>query len=707
MLFCFFLGETAVKSVGADIRIVSISKDEVSESIRGFTKSNDLRIEIDEELPGNVTNIRAVSPSDSCFKLWWKGNPQVIDWKISNTSSDEIRIETRFGFQKRYWLWIFGILSAIVFVCAILYELELIRYFFNDQDEWSRNLYSLSLSTVAAAAMAGIFLIFSIKSIYTNYDKFVDGYSKALVRNDVICSQKQISSNQAPPHILYLFAFVLIAATIFFITYGIDIFDELTLYAKIIILSALCIVLIFSVLVYFMWKNVHFHQRLMFALFGIAITIPIIIFYTFPFIIPKPNFLAKVYNEYAKIEHLKIDSVDSDLEHNYVSSNFVLNIFFFYILSFGLLVIVIAGILVIHAPRVAHGVIRWKKVFFSGKYWTSYREQVVDFSGYARPFSFSIFFVWITISLTLYIQVYMILSISEFCITGRNIIFISEVASKFCGISTAITGFYLSSFLTSLGAEMFARTLLLLYSVPMLWIIFKVIEKRIRAFAISQEIVRKYSINNNDRDARLIKLSGDIADYFCVKKPHIAIVPSKLPTITAKYIGIPYFRSYIILSKGCLNRNDAELGSLLAHEIYHIKRHTAKWYVLNLLSDITLFGNGFLTISTNSYAHELEADEQAAKWAKTRGWVPDLVNALEMVYLASIAAGKKNYGLGMVADNQEPAKQKEHEKDPMFKKLKRNIDLLFDLYFGEEIPLSYIHPPIEERIERIKAVAGK
>jgi Zn-dependent protease with chaperone function len=58
-----------------------------------------------------------------------------------------------------------------------------------------------------------------------------------------------------------------------------------------------------------------------------------------------------------------------------------------------------------------------------------------------------------------------------------------------------------------------------------------------------------------------------------------------------------------------------------------------------------------------------------------------------------------------VANRSHQTKEKDDDKkESLIKRLKRNIDALFELYFGEEI-LSYIHPPLEERIERIRAMA--
>jgi Zn-dependent protease with chaperone function len=245
---------------------------------------------------------------------------------------------------------------------------------------------------------------------------------------------------------------------------------------------------------------------------------------------------------------------------------------------------------------------------------------------------------------------------------------------------------------------------MLVYSAPLLLIILQVTTKRLNSYAKDVQLIRKFKLTGNNKEFRLYELCRVIADCFDAAKPDIVLVPSKLPIIATKYIGAPYFRSYILLSQGCLNMKEAELAALLAHEIYHVKRHTFKWYLLNLLSDYTLFGTGFLAITTNSYAYELEADYHAAIWAKRMGSVSDFINALQKLALVASTTRRKVNGLGLKTINNVATEIEEYQKKSFLVKLGKNINLLFQIYFGDKI-LSYIHPPLELRIERITAIA--
>ena len=72
-----------MKFLGADIRIIDIPKATVLELVRDFIASHQPDIEKDEELNTAVTHIRAIHMVHSYLKFWWKGTPQVIDWKIT------------------------------------------------------------------------------------------------------------------------------------------------------------------------------------------------------------------------------------------------------------------------------------------------------------------------------------------------------------------------------------------------------------------------------------------------------------------------------------------------------------------------------------------------------------------------------------------------------------------------------------------------
>ena len=297
----------------------------------------------------------------------------------------------------------------------------------------------------------------------------------------------------------------------------------------------------------------------------------------------------------------------------------------------------------------------------------------------------------------LYLLIYTAFSVIEFCLLGNNMIFSSEVVQQFCLGSYAIFSYFLSS-ITSIDVSVtVAKIFIIMYFIPLFWTMYKVVVKRIKNYNGIIRNIKKYHLNRGDDVSALNRLCKEIAQDLEIPKPKLAIIPNHFPFLFAKFVGLPYFRSFIFVSKGCLNLKESELAGLLAHEMYHVKNHTVKWYALNLLSDITFFGTGFLAVTTNSYNHELEADQYAASWVNRNGDVSDYINAMRVTSSIPI----KFAGSHLVAS---PAKKGDTGADDkaksVFKKIKRKIDVIFEFYFGDEI-LSYIHPPIEYRIEKI------
>ena len=177
------------------------------------------------------------------------------------------------------------------------------------------------------------------------------------------------------------------------------------------------------------------------------------------------------------------------------------------------------------------------------------------------------------------------------------------------------------------------------------------------------------------------------------------------------FLGFPVYRNILIIKRQTVDqlmkRGDA-LEAFLAHEIYHLKQHTIIWKILNLLSDFTLLGNGFLAILRSSYELEFSADIFAADWLKKQGKDPaGIVSALdasseinEESHISQLI-GNLNFAKGI--ENQEYRKNiiKISEESSRIQKFIINLKLLYQLYFSEYI-ISYIHPDINYRVERIE-----
>ena len=178
-----------------------------------------------------------------------------------------------------------------------------------------------------------------------------------------------------------------------------------------------------------------------------------------------------------------------------------------------------------------------------------------------------------------------------------------------------------------------------------------------------------------------------------------------------KYISFPWFKHILILSRDIgknLNATEDEIEALLAHEIWHIKKHNITRTILCFLSDYSLFGNGFLTIMQNSYKIEKEADEFALRWLTKKCQDRDesvrvmksLLEKTEEIYVTKILIQQMNsFGfLNLIDPSSKESFLKKYDKFSRREQLKIDLKLLYQMLFGEEIQC-YFHPSNYLRIK--------
>jgi len=195
--------------------------------------------------------------------------------------------------------------------------------------------------------------------------------------------------------------------------------------------------------------------------------------------------------------------------------------------------------------------------------------------------------------------------------------------------------------------------------------------------------------------------------------PVIRITESDYIEAETEYLGFPFYRNMLKISDAALNElhgKEGELEALLAHEMWHLKKHTLKWKVLNFLSDYTLFGSGFLAVLHNSYELEKEADAFAKRWLETKleyekkasliiCSLLDVMEAhtgnVELQSLISSLTGSLRLGERQKGDDRQEI-IKAYDRSGKISKLWINITLVFKMYFEEQI-VSYLHPPTKQR----------
>jgi Zn-dependent protease with chaperone function len=205
-----------------------------------------------------------------------------------------------------------------------------------------------------------------------------------------------------------------------------------------------------------------------------------------------------------------------------------------------------------------------------------------------------------------------------------------------------------------------------------------------------QEIMQVVKLRSNSSIPEWIAgMLTDICDFARISKPIIVIDQSDSIAANAKFI-FPIGFVLRLTKKAAEGLSPDELETLLAHEIFHIKRHSLPFAILNFLSEWTIFGSGFLNLAQNSKEMEYDADRFAVEWLGSKGKGKDiLVGLLDKVSIVNSIGGLaySKGAMNFIRTNHEPGGQSIH----------KFIDQLF---FGDII-LSYLHPTINERIERI------
>lgn len=686
-----------MRSIGSDIQIVNLPRGKVSEILRNFARSAGLVINQEiEDRP--KTNITVSNNITSYFKFWWAGIPQIIEWQLTKLNDHETAVETRFGFQKKFYFWFWSIVVSMVILSAIFYFVGKSQPLSHNPNELIKSINTALIAFLFVGLSIIVIFVFLVKSIYITYDDFIDLVKAELEKSDISIKQTRVRSNPAPPHMYDVLIFVLSAAIAIAFIFG-GSFLERTPGTKLtLLLLVVTIIVILLIAALYCVKIEYFPQRLMFAAAGIFFTIQLIIFYSVPFFNLYSEDIIVLFNRTKSIEvNHENRWGDIFLEQELLLFYETVKPFFILAVSLNTLIIVLALTLFAFTPFLIRAIRRWRVEFFSGNEWILFRRPAADFSTYVKSFSFVIFSLWIVCSGVLYLLIYTAFGAAEFCLLDKNVIFTSEVVQQFCMGTYAIFGYFLSSITGIAASVTIAKFWIIIYFLPLFWAIYKVVVKRIKNYNGIMRDVKKYLVNRGDDYIALNRLCKKIAEDLEIPVPKLAIIPNHFPFLFAKYVGVPYFRSFIFVSKGCLNLKESELAGLLAHEMYHVKNHTLKWYALNLLSDITLFGTGFLAVTTNTYNYELEADQYAASWVNRNGDVSDYINALRVTssFPINLAGSHLNASPPKTGDTRDNDKEKS-----VFKKIKRKIDVIFEFYFGDEI-LSYIHPPIEYRIEKI------
>jgi Zn-dependent protease with chaperone function len=320
----------------------------------------------------------------------------------------------------------------------------------------------------------------------------------------------------------------------------------------------------------------------------------------------------------------------------------------------------------------------------------SYRTATKDSSS----FSVIIFLLWLIFIFAIILGLIFCLGILEYVLLGNNPLFGFDFVAFTLTELRAL--FILIVHKTPLHSNLyFFRFVLFIYLLPIILLIGTQISVNIKRFCRTRAVIK-----TNKSDIEIQDIINTIATDIKAKISNNRVISSPSILVKSIYAGIPHNKNFILLSSSAIIKlTEKELKGVLAHEIWHIKKHTFIYRALNFLSDWILMGKGFLVSVLNPVKMEFDADDFAVSWLEKQGIDKKVyTNALRKIEISNAFCGLANIrGLGIAVPGRNG---NQREERPHKNNFIQNLKLLLKLYFGDKI-LSYVYPTTEERIARI------
>ncbi|MCX6984545.1 MAG: M48 family metalloprotease, partial [Lentisphaerae bacterium] len=336
-------------------------------------------------------------------------------------------------------------------------------------------------------------------------------------------------------------------------------------------------------------------------------------------------------------------------------------------------------------------------------------HKALDHGPLSNSYNYIVITLWGILLSGNLLGLYVACSLAEWLFFGTNKYITSDISSKFIGDVSFFSKLFFDQ------GQRGARIFLCLYLIPVLLIL---------AFSFvrhSKNICRRAKwVLHDDVDPQIIQTLEEIIIPICryadISSPIIRISNSGSSTYAESlFAGFPVFRNVLIISRKTYDDSLIDNGraeALFAHEIGHMRQHTFIHRIQCVLSDISFVGTGFLSIMSSSFKIEYEADRFTVEYLKSRNTDPScLIGLLEEIRdiersesitkaLEINTAGSLNFGMARNADYRERL-MAVYGKSNFLNRFIISFKLFFQMCFGQEV-LSYFHPPVDERIKRIK-----
>ncbi|MFH2059397.1 MAG: hypothetical protein ABIJ59_10915 [Pseudomonadota bacterium] len=643
-----------------------------------------------QKITQKYADIRATNLQQSVIKLYLKNTPQIVYFHLETKSDEQIQIETKCDLFKKFRIFYYIFLSLLLFGSNAFLITNIKSA--SPISQWdSHQSFGLVILLSLFCFVSACF--FYSRSISTfPYENFMNQFYDALIDKGF--------SNKNDIHIGHSFPDmwkVLFLMGVFFLPilfcFGIDNIPREHTFLSFFLYGAFSVMGLLTILLILMNYQPILKTRMFFALAGFSFCMPIIFYFSPPIILSVTGDLGELYK-------------------NYLGNGYPQQIIqygsLFYLISIIVIIILAIGTLINTLQLPIRIVMQLDKS--SAMHPNSIFNKTFQSENTFFVFNFLLVLLWGVFWFVKILGLYFTFTIIEKSISGSNYFFNSNLAILFYdNIKASFLIFFHQKIDLSL-ISISHRIIMLIYSAPMIIFVFLILKKNLKSSLEEYSLAVNHSKNNKKIENQISKKTKKICDFASIRLPIIRVTDSKNINAETKYLGFPLFKNILVVSEGAwdeLKDKDDEFDVLIAHEIWHIKKHTLPRRILCFFSDYSLFGNGFLALLQNSFQIEREADNFAIKWIVKKhqnknmaiGLLKSLLERIEETnWKNTIFQASSSFNFAMFKENScRSGILKLFNESSKIQRMKINLKLFFQIYFGKEIQ-SYFHPSISQRI---------
>jgi Zn-dependent protease with chaperone function len=687
-----------------DTRTIRGSTEDICESVKRFVHNNNLEIK-SENQSGKEIVVVAENKKKSFLALLFSRLPQIAQFKIFQNPDKQVQLEVSVDEFTKFRILYYSCICSLIIGYTILFKTSL---YLNSIENESHILKDSLMGLGAFTLLLSVLFIFKYVDT-SGTSGFTDNMYKYI--KDKGYSYEAILYSGGYPKDITITVLIFLLSTIILVGKSVHFEYHWAM------LGIIMPIVGFLALAFILYKKNKFLFKFSPCTLSIPVCLLLFIYGNIPLfngaIMRFPALDNKLYfdNSNIPIAYIQKGEVQT-YYYNYFQTPIDLTRTHIILLCSWIVFLFLALLMLNSAIRTPKKLIEELEKFYS-MHKESIYYQALESKHTSMVANVITFCYWLSMSLFLVIGVFWSASILVTAVSNyyfpfsRNIILLFFINTSYL-LVTNFKNIY------SIDYMLFMHKIgLIIYSIPMLFLLCLIIRKNLISFVKGVSILRGKSKIYNDMDSKVYERVNRICLFANIRTPVVRIINSPYINAQTKYLGFPTFKNALVITSGALDslNNKGELEFILAHEIWHIKRHNFKLKALCTFSDYTLFGNGFLSVLQNSFKIEQDADDFAIKWLLKNNMEKDAFKTLiekqeekELVLKISRKTSNMQNALSFASLRDDTNRRRllaVHNEASALGKLWIDLKLLYQIYFGEEI-LVYFHPLNSQRIARIQ-----